>query len=181
MLHIVENKKPYTTTIIDVPDISQAILYAHQHGKTIGSKRGDQYRYNIEFLDYDKIIKYDFLVVNDNDEIVPVPNRKSPQYWSVVHTFNKKRWQDEIDRRNAIWRLKQEKKRRGRNPRGYIISANPISYAHNLRTTILDDELPPVRTKNRCAIRKNKKNWRHISKSWKDQSKRKTQWKPIMA
>ena len=176
MLYIVENKSPYDNVIATVDSIESAIVLADERGKVIGSKRGDRYQhvnFKLEPLSF-----CDWLVTDHAGDVMAVPSRTSHEYWQIIWAHRLAAMSEGGAKRIAE---RHDRKRRGHKPIAYLCDdGHTRSLAHNMRASICDDDGVKVCHKARGKNRDwDYAPWKRISKSWKDQSTREHQWRPI--
>lgn len=175
MLYIVKNKKPYDNVIATVDSIESAIVLADERGKVVGSRKGDRYPNVIKL---EPLSFCDWLVTDYAGNIMVVPSYDSHEYWQIIWSHRYATQYGGGARRIAE---KRDRRRRGHKPIAYLRNdGHTKSLAHNMRASICDDDDVKIRHKARD------KNcdwdyapWKRISKSWKDQSTREHQWRPI--
>lgn len=180
MLYVVENKKPYDKVVATARTVRDALLLARDADKVIGAAKGDHYIDRDSHL-LDPRRPCDWLVTGEQGTVCDVPAYGSHEYYHAIYARDPETERTERAERMASLEERRERRRRGQRPAAYRLASHrhTTSVAHNMRACICDDDVRDVRCAARPKGLPDRAPWKSISKCWKDQDKRPSQWRVV--
>jgi hypothetical protein len=186
MLNIVKNRKPYEHIVATVSCIEEALCLADKRGKTFANTRGQGHNTVKETgWVYDDMLKrcipkkeivhvLDDWILEDaqTGQTINIPE-SDLERWRLCRA-----WEDRMRPRHDNFDSRRLKRRRGRKPQARGGQSHYRSWNHNAVAEFdYADEMYVGSIKlKKTAFTHGWSEWDRVSKSWKDQSHRKTQY-----